>query len=68
MAYAVIYTKKLTRRFKTTDHLSIYEFLMQLTNDNHEISSEVASWCEIADIDEEREYEEYGFNVVIEGF
>ena len=66
MNYAVIYTEKSSHRYRTNAHLDIYEEIMKLTDDNHEISSEVASWCELATIGEEREFDGYGFSVVIE--
>ena len=38
--------------YKPNNHYGIYDKLMELTNGNHELSSDGASWCELATIGE----------------
>lgn len=38
--------------YKPNDHYEIYVKIMELSNENHEISSDAASWCELATIGE----------------
>lgn len=33
---------------KANNYYGIYELMMKLTNNNHEVSSDAASWCELA--------------------
>lgn len=42
---------------KSDDHYSIYDKMMKLTNNNHELSSGAASWCELATVGEIYEFE-----------
>ena len=39
-----------------TDHNKIYERMMQLTGNNHEVSDEAACWCELATVGETYEF------------
>ena len=43
---------------KTTEHMSIYELMMDITDGDHEISSDAASWCELASVGEVYEFRE----------
>ena len=42
---------------KSDDYYSIYDKMMKLTNNNHELSSDAASWCELATVGEIYEFE-----------
>ena len=44
--------------YKQNDHYSIYDKMMELTDNDHEISSGGASWCEIAAVGEIYEFHE----------
>ena len=43
---------------KPNDHDNIYEQIMVLTDGDHEISSDAASWCELACVGEIYEFRE----------
>ena len=45
-------------QYKCNDHYGIYDKMMELTNDNHEESSNAASWCELATVGEIYEFAE----------
>lgn len=38
--------------YKPGDYYSIYNKIMELTNGNHELSSDGASWCKLATVGE----------------
>lgn len=38
--------------YKPNDHYVIYEKIMELSNENHDLSSDAASWCELATVGE----------------
>lgn len=38
--------------YKPDDHHRIYNKLMELTNGNHELSSDAANWCQLATVGE----------------
>ena len=38
--------------YKPDDYYGIYNKLMELTNGNHELSSDGANWCELATVGE----------------
>lgn len=59
-ALAVITSRELMTRYSyyTTDHDWIYERMMELTGNDHEISADAASWCELAAIGERYEFRE----------
>lgn len=44
--------------FKTNDYYEIYNRLMEITDNEHEISASGASWCELACIGEIYEFRE----------
>ena len=44
--------------YKPGEHYDIYNKMMELTNNDHEISSDAASWCELATIGEIYEFRE----------
>lgn len=44
--------------FKPNNHYGIYEKMMELTGNDHEISSDAASWCELATVGEIYEFRE----------
>lgn len=44
--------------FKPNDHYAIYDKMMELTGNDHEISADAASWCELATIGEIYEFRE----------
>ena len=59
--YAVVrpYTEKdicICFRYKCNDYYGIYDKIMELTDNNHEESSNAASWCELATIGEIYEF------------
>lgn len=44
--------------YKPTNHDGIYEKMMELTDGDHEIASDAASWCELASVGEIYEFRE----------
>ncbi len=44
--------------YKPTDHDSIYDKMMVATENDHEISADAASWCELAAVGEVYEFRE----------
>lgn len=44
--------------YKPNDHYSIYDKMMELTDNDHEISCDAASWCELASVGEIYEFRE----------
>lgn len=44
--------------YKPLDHEAIYERMMKLTGNDHEISADAASWCELASGGEIYEFRE----------
>lgn len=50
--------------YKPNDHYAIYYKIMELTNDNHELASDAASWCELASVGEI--YETYDWEIEIQ--
>ena len=50
--------------YKPNDHYSIYDKMMELTGNDHEISSDSASWCELAIIGEIYEFCEGEIEIV----
>ena len=44
--------------YKSSDYDAIYERMMKLTDGDHEISSDAASWCELATVGERYEFRE----------
>lgn len=44
--------------YKPNDHYAIYDKMMELTDNDHEISSDGASWCELATVGEIYEFRE----------
>ena len=44
--------------YKPNDHYGIYYKMMELTGNDHEISSAGASWCELATVGEIYEFRE----------
>ena len=44
--------------YKQNDYYSIYDKMMELTDNDHEISSDGASWCELATVGEIYEFRE----------
>lgn len=49
---------KTTHYRKVNDHYGIYELMMDITGNNHEISSDAASWCELASVGETYDFRE----------
>lgn len=47
------------------DFDTIYEHMMQITDNDHEVASNAASWCELATIGETYEFRE-GFIEIVE--
>ena len=43
---------------KPNDHYGIYDLMMELTDGDHEISADAASWCELATVGEIYEFRE----------
>ena len=50
--------------YKPNDHYSIYDKMMELTNNDHEISSDAASWCELASEGEIYEFREGEIEII----
>ena len=44
--------------YKPTDHYNIYDKMMELTDNDHELSADAASWCELATVGEIYEFED----------
>ena len=44
--------------YKPNDYDAIYNKMMSITNGDHEISSDAASWCELATVGEIYEFRE----------
>lgn len=44
--------------YKPNDHYAIYDKMMELTGNDHEISDDAACWCELASIGEIYEFSE----------
>lgn len=53
-----IKTNYYTVYYENNDFDSIYEKMMQLTDGDHEISQEAASWCELATVGETYNFRE----------
>ena len=52
-------------KFKPLDHDNIYNAMMKITDGDHEISSDAASWCELATIGEKYEFREGEIEIVL---
>lgn len=50
--------------YKPSDHYSIYDKMMELTDNDHEISSDAASWCELATVGEIYEFREGKIEII----
>jgi hypothetical protein len=50
--------------YKPNNHYGIYDKMMELTGDDHEISSGAASWCELATVGEIYEFREGEIEIV----
>ena len=50
--------------YKCNAHYSIYNKMMELTDGDHEISCDAASWCEIAAVGETYEFREGTIEIV----
>lgn len=66
MIKAKITTIKSTDTYKHDDHYSIYDCMMKLTGGDHEISSDAASWCELACVGEIYEFREGTIEIIEE--
>ena len=55
---AAIKQHNTTWYIKPTDYNSIYERMMVVTDGDHEISADAASWCELACLGEVYEFRE----------
>ena len=61
------YTKKdicVCFHYKSDDHYGIYNKMMELTDNDHEISCDGASWCELASVGEIYEFREGQIEIV----
>jgi hypothetical protein len=65
-AYITKY-KGITRCINADHYDQIYETMMDITDGDHEISSDAASWCELAAIGETYEFREGIIRIVEEG-
>ena len=43
--------------YKPSDHYGIYDKMMELTDNDHDLSADVASWCELACVGEIYEFD-----------
>ena len=50
--------------YRPSDHDAIYERMMELTGNDHEISADAASWCELATVGEIYEFREGEIEIV----
>ena len=64
--YAVIREKNgsVCFYYKCHDHYGIYDKMMELTDSDHEISCDGASWCELATVGEIYEFREGEIEIV----
>ena len=51
--------------FLPNEHSKIYDMIMDITGNDHEISCDIASWCELADVGEVYTFRE-GYVEIIE--
>lgn len=65
-AYITKY-KGITRCINVDHYDRIYEAMMDITDGDHEIASDAASWCELAAIGETYEFREGIIRLVEEG-
>lgn len=49
---------KTTYYRKANDYDEIYSLMMRITNNDHEVSSDAASWCELASVGETYNFRE----------
>ena len=66
MAKAKITTIESSHTYRHDDHYSIYNKMMEITGGDHEISSDAASWCELACVGETYEFREGIIEIVEE--
>lgn len=66
MLNAKITTMEISYNYKHDDHYSIYDKMMEITDGDHEISSDAASWCELACVGETYEFREGIIEIVEE--
>lgn len=66
MIYAAITPtfSNVTRYSKVSDYYDIYEKIMFITENNHEISEDAASWCELAYIGATYEHEQFTIEII----
>jgi hypothetical protein len=64
MAKAVIKTLSEEYIYPANDFDSIYDKMMVITDNDHEISSDSASWCELAGIGETYDFREGYIEIV----
>ena len=50
--------------YKSNNHYAIYDKMMELTDGDHEISCDAASWCELATVGEIYEFREGEIEIV----
>lgn len=51
--------------FRPYEHSSIYDMMMDITGNDHEISCDIASWCELANVGEVYTFRE-GYVEIVE--
>lgn len=61
---AIIKTVSAEYTYSANDYYSIYERMMIITDNDHEISSDSASWCELAGIGETYDFREGYIEIV----
>ena len=49
--------------YKPDDHYAIYDKIIELSNGNHELSDDAASWCELACIGETYEADNWEIEI-----
>lgn len=57
--------KGASRYFRPYEHSSIYDMMMDITGNDHEISCDIASWCELAGVGETYTFRE-GYVEIVE--
>ena len=67
MVYALIvrYKDYDTWKYKPLQHDDIYNTMMEITDGDHEISSDAASWCELATAGEKYEFREGEIEIIL---
>ena len=64
MVLARIESNNKLREYPAQHHYSIYYMMMELTDNDHEISNDAASWCELASPGEIYDFREGTISII----